>query len=89
MAEGEEYLGTAAPRGDSEGAHDGMRVVWRTSGKRREKSAERLDSVAEMKAREGDIRCLSRVAVVERSGSVKGELEKKMKNHYSFIVSSQ
>lgn len=66
-----------------------MRVVRRTRGKNEERKAERIYGGVEVEAREGDIICLPRMALVEKLYSVDGKLKNMKKNHYSLAVSLQ
>lgn len=65
-----------------------MRVVKKDSGKRREGRAKRLDSSAQMKARDDDISCRPRVVFVNTLNSAK-KLRKIKKNHHSLRNSLQ
>lgn len=58
-----------------------IRVMGRANLKRRESGAKRLDVGVEIKAREGSIDYVPRMAVVEKLNSVSGELKKLRESH--------
>lgn len=89
VTEGKETVGATAPRRDSRGAPEGICVISRLSGKRRERTAESLNVGAEMEAREGDKSYLPWMVIVEKVNLVKVELEKTKKDRYSLMTNSQ
>lgn len=88
VAESEEGAEAAGPRRGSKGTPKDLHVVKRSSGKW-ERKAERLDGGAEMKARDGDISCVSRMAFVERLNLVSPELKKMEEDPQSLMISCQ
>lgn len=89
VMEGEEAVETAAPRRCSKRTPKGMRVIGRTSGRRKEKKAEWLDRGAKVKAEENDISYLPRMAVEKKFDSVKRELKKVKEDRHSLMLNSQ
>lgn len=80
---------TAAPPHDSKRMLESMRVVNTDSCKRGGTRAERLESGADVEARESGISFVPRMGAVDKLNSVKEALKKMKENQYSSIVSSQ
>lgn len=75
-------MGTAAPRRGSGERPKAMRVVWRVRDESWKRRAERLDEGEEKEARERDLRYVPRLAAVEESNSVNGELKNMKEDPY-------
>lgn len=76
VTERKEGVQTMAPLRDGQKLQDDTRVVLGTSEKRRNKSTKWVDGGTEMEAREAEISCVSRMAVVKKLNSVNGEMDK-------------
>lgn len=75
VAEAEHGVGPARPRRGAKGMPGGMRVVRRSISEKGERRAERLDSSAELEAREPDLHYLSRMEAVKKFGKKRAEQE--------------
>lgn len=87
VVEGKKGGRTAEPRRCLKIMPEGTRLVRRAGGEREEERVERLNSLAEIEAREGVSSCVSQMAVLEKFNSVEGEMRNMNEDHFRLMVS--
>lgn len=77
---------TTRPRPGSKETPEGMRLITKVPGQRKERGTERLKDGAEWKAREGVLHYLPRTAALKKSSLIEVELKKLTEGRYSLMA---